>query len=71
MLFDLLCGGVWRCGSSAFVPLRLTTMMNRMFGKKSKKPFKSSQGHIPLGIPTNIAAGPLGFPDLGIGPKGE
>jgi len=43
------------------------TQMSRFFGKKREK----SQ-HIPLGIPTNVAAGPLGFrADLGISPKGE
>jgi len=46
--------------------------MNHKFDKKSKKSFKSSQRHISLGIPTNIAAGPLGFrAELDIGPKGE
>jgi len=40
--------------------------------KKVKKPPKYSLRHISLGIPTNIAAGPLGFlAELGIGPKGE
>ena len=45
-----------------------------MFGKTktSKKIPKSSRRHISLGIPTNIAVGPLGFrADLDIGPKGE
>lgn len=43
-----------------------------MFNKKSKKNLKSSQQHISMGIPTNIAIGPLGFrADLDIGPKGE
>ena len=32
-----------------------------MFSKKSKKSLKPSQRHVSLGIPTNIAAGPLGF----------
>ena len=32
-----------------------------MFGKKSKKLPKPSRKHIFLGIPTNIAAGPLGL----------
>ena len=37
--------------------------------KKSPKP---SQRYLSLGIPTGIAAGPLGFKaELGIGPKGE
>ena len=35
--------------------------MNRLFDKKSKKSIKSSQRHVSLGIPTNIAVGPLGF----------
>jgi len=46
--------------------------MNSTFEKKDKKPTKSSQRHISLGIPTNIAVGPLGFrAELDIGPKGE
>ena len=46
--------------------------MNRLFDKKPKKSFKSSQRHISLGIPTNIAAGPLGFrAELDFDPKGE
>lgn len=36
-------------------------MINRIFGKKSKKSPKPSQRLISVGIPTNIAAGPLGF----------
>jgi len=35
--------------------------MNYTFDKKSKKSLKSSQRRVSLGIPTNIAAGPLGF----------
>ena len=35
--------------------------MNCLFDKKSKKSLKSSQRHVSLGIPTNIAVGPLGF----------
>ena len=43
-----------------------------MFREKSKKLPKYSQRHLSLGIPTNIAAGPLGFrAELDIGPKGE
>jgi len=45
--------------------------MARPFGKRSKKSLKPSP-HIFLGIPTNIAAGPLGFrAELDVGPKGE
>lgn len=45
--------------------------MNFTFDKKSKKSLKVSQRHLSLGIPTNIAAGPLGFrAELDIGPKG-
>ena len=45
--------------------------MDRPFGKKSKKSLRLSK-HIVLGIPANIAAGPLGFrAELDIGPKGE
>lgn len=43
-----------------------------MFNRKSKKSGKSFLRHVSLGIPTNIAAGPLGFrAELDIGPKGE
>ena len=46
--------------------------MNRLFNKKPKKPLNPSQRHASLGIPTNIAAGPLGFrAELDIDPKGE
>ena len=46
--------------------------MDRLFGKKSKKSLKSPQTHTSLGIPANIAAGPLGFrTELDIDPKGE
>lgn len=46
--------------------------MNNLFDKKFKKSSKYSQQAVFLGIPTNIAAGPLGFrADLDIGPKGE
>ena len=45
--------------------------MVRLFDKRFKKSSKSSQ-NIFLGIPTNIAAGSLGFrAELDIGPKGE
>lgn len=40
--------------------------------KKAKNSPKSSRRHLALGIPTNIAVGPLGFrADLDIDPKGE
>ena len=46
--------------------------MNRLFDRRPKKSLKSSQRHVSLGIPTNIAAGPLGFQaELDIDPKGE
>jgi len=46
--------------------------MNRPFDKKSNKSLKSSQRHTALEIPTNLAAGPLGFrTKLDIDPKGE
>ena len=32
-----------------------------MFGRKSKKPLKSTPKNLLFGIPANIAAGPLGF----------
>ena len=46
--------------------------MDRLFGKKHKKSLKYSPRDVFMGIPTNMAAGPLGFrADLDIGPKGE
>jgi hypothetical protein len=46
--------------------------MNRLFDKKPRKSIQSSQRHVALGIPTNIAVGPLGFrAELDIGPKGK
>ena len=46
--------------------------MNCLFDKKSKKSLKSSQQHVSLGIPTNIAVGPLGFQaELDIDSEGE
>ena len=48
------------------------TRMDRLFNRKPKKSLKSPQRHITLGIPTNIAAGPLGFrADLDAGSTGE
>lgn len=46
--------------------------MSNTLDKKPKKSLKPSQRHISLGIPTNIAVGPLGFQaELDIGPEGE
>ena len=46
--------------------------MDRPFGKKFKKSPKYSQRGAFLGIPANIAAGPLGFrAELNIAPEGE
>ena len=46
--------------------------MNYIFHKKSKKSLKSSRRYISMGIPTNIAVGPLGFrAELDTGAKGE
>jgi len=43
-----------------------------MFHRKTKKSHRSSQRHLSLGVPANVAVGPLGFrADLDIGPKGE
>ena len=43
-----------------------------MSDKKSKKPPKSLTKHLFLGIPTNIAVGPLGFQaELNVNAKGE
>ena len=51
------------------LPSRLS--MDRLFDKKSKNSHKSSRRHFSLGIPTNIAIGPLGFrAELDIDPKG-
>ena len=55
-----------------FTSLSHTNQTNHMSGKTSKKTPKLSWRHISLGIPTNIAVGPLGFrADLNIGPNGE
>ena len=35
--------------------------MEGLFGKKNKKSLKPPQQNLALGIPTNIATGPLGF----------
>jgi len=54
------------------LPFTFKVQTDRMFNKKSKKLHKSSQRHVSLGIPTNIAVGPLGFrAELDIGPQGE
>ena len=46
--------------------------MSHMFNRKSKKLPKPFQKHIVLGIPTNIAVGPLGFrAELDIDPTGN
>jgi len=46
--------------------------MNRTHDKKSGKSLKPSQRPASLGIPTNIAVGPLGFrAELDIDPAGE
>ena len=43
-----------------------------MSDKKTKKPVKTLAKNLLLGIPTNIAAGPLGFrAELDIDPKGR
>ena len=52
--------------------LTTTTQMDRPFDRKSKKSLKPSQRHVSLGIPTNIAIGPLGFrAELNIDPECE
>ena len=48
-------------GPLLWSPLPSENTMNRLFDKKPKKSLKSSQRHASLGIPTNIAVGPLGF----------
>ena len=48
------------CRPSAFLPVP-PRLMSDMVGKKSKKLQKRFQKHLFLGIPTNIAVGPLGF----------
>jgi len=46
--------------------------MDHPSDKKSKRSLKPSQRHISLGIPTNVAIGPLGFrAELDIDPKGK
>ena len=43
-----------------------------MSNKKSKKSLKPFQNHLLLGVPTGIAAGPLGFlAELDPNPNGE
>ena len=70
-----------RCGKQALIwrPHRLIVFSNSfhthanelMLGKKSKKPSKIHTSLL-LGIPTNVAVGPLGFrAALDINPKGE
>ena len=59
-------------GPSLWFSLCSNHTMNRLFDKKSKDSRKSSQRLLSLGIPTNVAIGPLGFrAELDIGPKGE
>lgn len=54
------------------LPFTPRARTDRMFNKKSKKLHKSSQRHVSLGIPTNIAVGSLGFrAELDIGPNGQ
>ena len=58
-------------GPSLWFSLCSNHTMNRLFDKKSKDSRKSSRGLISLGIPTNVAIGPLGFrAELDIG-QGE
>jgi len=46
--------------------------MNSTVKKKAKKPPKPSQRYLSLGIPTNVAVGPLGFrTELDVDPKGD
>ena len=46
--------------------------MKHLFNKISEEKPKPSRRHISLGIPTNVAAGPLGFrAELDIGAQGE
>ena len=59
-------------GPTLWSPLPSDNTMSRLFSKKPKKPLKSSQRHISLGIPTNIAAGPLGFrAELAVDSEGQ
>lgn len=54
------------------ISLTSTALMNRLFNKKPKKPLDPSHSHVSLGIPTNIAIGPLGFrAELDLSPNGE
>jgi len=53
-------------------PTYLHTPMDRLLNKKSKKSLDPSQRYVSLGIPTNIAVGPLGFQaELGIDHESE
>jgi hypothetical protein len=57
--------------TSGLATLASTSPMNYTFNKKSKKSPRLSQQHLVLGLPTNVAVGPLGFrAELDIGPKG-
>ena len=59
-------------GPPSSFPLASTTLMDRLFNKKPKKSLDPSKRHVSLGIPTNIAVGPLGFrAELDVDPKGE
>jgi len=64
---------VWYCGSITLVLFSTPiTKMDRLLGKKSKKPPKYSQRDIFPGILTNAAVGPLGFrTQFDIAPEGE
>ena len=48
-------------GPLLWSPLPSKNTMSRSFDKKPKKSLKPSQRHVSMGIPTNIAVGPLGF----------
>ena len=66
-------GEVWHCGSItlAFFSTSITKMKH-LFSKGPKKPPKYSQRDLFLGIPINVAAGPLGFrAELNIASEGE
>jgi len=59
-------------GARLSPPSYLRTSMIDMVGKKSKKSFTPSKKHLLLGIPSNIAVGPLGFrAELDIDPEGR
>ena len=65
-------GRHWGIGLGLWVRHFGLPQMDRLFDKKPKKSLKSSQRRASPGVPTNIAADPLGFrAGPNVDPKGE